>query len=68
MVEDDDGVPIEQRVGPGDTVFIPEGVYHGTLNVGWEPLRIIAVYAPGGPEALLRELPDCEVLPPGTAP
>ena|SRR5690242_18483076 len=67
MVEDDAGVPIEQSVGPGDMVFIPEGVYHGTKNTGWEPMRIIAVYAPGGPEALLRTLPDCEVLPPGGA-
>lgn len=68
MVEDDDGVPIERPVRPGDMIFIPEGVYHGTRNTGWEPMRILAIYAPSGPEALLREQPDCEILPPGIAP
>lgn len=52
----------------GDMVFIPEGVEHGTLNTGWEPLTLLAVYAPPGPEAELKDDPDCEIIPPGALP
>lgn len=52
----------------GEMVFIPEGVEHGTLNTGWEPLILLAVYAPPGPEAVLQELPECEIIPPGEIP
>lgn len=52
----------------GEMVFIPEGVEHGTLNTGWEPLILLAVYAPPGPEAVLQDLPDCETIPPGEIP
>ena len=53
---------------PGMLVFIPEGVEHSTMNTGWEMLKLIAIYAPPGPEIELRELPDCTVLPPGELP
>ncbi|MDT8897771.1 cupin domain-containing protein [Thermanaerothrix sp. 4228-RoL] len=53
---------------PGMMVFIPEGVNHSTLNTGWETLKLIAIYAPPGPEIALRELPDCRILPPGELP
>lgn len=55
-------------VTAGDTVYIPEGVEHGTLNTGWEPLTLLAVYAPPGPEELLRDDPESEIHPPGEAP
>jgi oxalate decarboxylase/phosphoglucose isomerase-like protein (cupin superfamily) len=57
-----------QTVETGDLVFIPEGVQHGTVNTGWEPLLLLAVYAPPGPEAELRDLPGCSVVPPGELP
>jgi hypothetical protein len=31
-------------------------------------LKLVAIYAPPGPEETLRELPECEVLPPGELP
>lgn len=68
MVEDDEGRPMNRHVKAGDMVFIPAGVYHGTENTGWEPMRILAIYAPGGPEAFLRGLPDCTIVPAGELP
>lgn len=59
----DDGEPF--RVGPGDAIHVPRAVFHSTLNTGWEPLRLLALYNPGGAEKALRELPDFEELPPG---
>lgn len=52
----------------GEMVFVPEGVEHGTVNTGWEPLLLLAVYAPPGPEEVLRELPECEIVPAGELP
>lgn len=52
----------------GDMVHVPEGIEHGTINTGWEPLTLLAVYAPPGPETVLRDDPDCEVIPPGDVP
>ena len=68
MVEDESGNPMHRHVKAGDTVFIPEGVFHGTENTGWEPMRILAIYSPGGPEAFLRSLPDCTIVPAGEVP
>ena len=59
MLDDQDPVLIR----PGASVYIPRGVYHGTLNTGWEPLRLIVVYAPAGEEEVLRALPDVTILP-----
>jgi hypothetical protein len=28
-------------------------------------MRLIAIYNPGGPEAILRDLPECTTFPPG---
>jgi oxalate decarboxylase/phosphoglucose isomerase-like protein (cupin superfamily) len=64
MVEDDDGTPITQDVGPGCTVYVPEGRFHSTLNTGAGPMTLFVVYAPAGPEQLLRELPDFRLVPP----
>ena len=62
MLDDEPPIPI----GPGASVYIPRGVYHSTLNTGWEPLRLIVVYAPAGEEEVLRALPDVTLVPPGT--
>jgi oxalate decarboxylase/phosphoglucose isomerase-like protein (cupin superfamily) len=59
----DDQPPIHVR--PGACIYIPADIYHSTLNTGWEPMRLLIVYAPAGPERVLRELPECRVLPPG---
>ncbi|AGN02285.1 putative cupin [Salinarchaeum sp. Harcht-Bsk1] len=55
-------------VEAGDLVFVPEGVEHGTVNTDWEPLLLLAVYAPPGPEEVLGDLPECEIVPPGEIP
>jgi oxalate decarboxylase/phosphoglucose isomerase-like protein (cupin superfamily) len=55
-------------IDAGDLVHIPPDVFHATINTGWEPLKLIAIYAPPGPEAFLRLLPECRILPPGTLP
>jgi oxalate decarboxylase/phosphoglucose isomerase-like protein (cupin superfamily) len=68
MVEDDEGNAMYRHIRAGDMVFVPDSVFHGTENSGWEPLRLLAVYSPGGPEAFLRSLPDCVVVPAGELP
>jgi oxalate decarboxylase/phosphoglucose isomerase-like protein (cupin superfamily) len=55
-------------VRPGHTVWIPKAAFHSTLNTGWEPLVLLAVYAPGGAENALKGLPDYRELPAGAAP
>lgn len=64
MVDDRPPVPI----GPGACVFIPDGIFHATLNTGSEPMRLIIVYSPAGPERILRAIPGCRVLAPGRSP
>lgn len=59
----DDREPV--RVRPGASIYVPRGVYHSTMNVGWEPLRFVVVYAPAGTENVLRTMPDVRILPPG---
>ena len=68
MVEDDCGQPLGRTVTAGMLVHIPADVYHETINTGWEPLKLVAIYSPHGPEAILRAMPDCTVLPPGATP
>ncbi len=62
----DDGEPF--KVQAGDAIFIPDGVFHSTLNTGWEPMRVIALYNPGGAELGLATLPDFVELPAGQNP
>ena len=57
-----------QPIAAGDLVHIPADIFHATVNAGWEPLKMIAVYCPPGPEAILRTLPGCKVIPPGELP
>jgi oxalate decarboxylase/phosphoglucose isomerase-like protein (cupin superfamily) len=49
-------------------VHIPADIYHETINTGWEPLRLVAIYAPPGPEAILRAMEGCVVVPAGQIP
>ena len=61
-----DGEPFPVRAG--DAIYIPEGAFHSTVNTGWEPMRLIALYNPGGAELGLRTLPDFREVPAGEAP
>ena len=58
----DDQPPI--AVGGGAAIYIPADVYHSTLNTGAGLLQLVVVYAPAGPERLLREIPGAQVLLP----
>jgi oxalate decarboxylase/phosphoglucose isomerase-like protein (cupin superfamily) len=57
-----------ESISGGDLVHIPADIFHATINDGWEPLKLVAVYCPPGPEAFLRSLPDCKIVPPGESP
>jgi len=57
-----------REVGPGEMIYVPAGVEHGTINRGWETMQLLAVYAPPGPEKDLADLPGTEVLSPGEFP
>jgi oxalate decarboxylase/phosphoglucose isomerase-like protein (cupin superfamily) len=59
----DDEEPV--RVRAGASIYVPRGVYHSTMNAGWEPLRFVVVYAPAGPENVLRGLPGVRIVPAG---
>jgi oxalate decarboxylase/phosphoglucose isomerase-like protein (cupin superfamily) len=59
----DDQGPV--RVRPGASMHIPADVHHSTINTGWEPMRLIVVYSPAGPERELREIPGCRVIASG---
>jgi oxalate decarboxylase/phosphoglucose isomerase-like protein (cupin superfamily) len=62
----DDGNPFP--VKPGDTIYVPTGVFHSTRNTGWEPMRLLALYNPGGPEKVLEGLPDFQQVAAGSVP
>jgi oxalate decarboxylase/phosphoglucose isomerase-like protein (cupin superfamily) len=64
MVDDTNTFP----VSPGQTVFIPKGAFHSTVNVGWEPLVLLAIYGPAGAEEALKDLPDHREVGPGDVP
>jgi oxalate decarboxylase/phosphoglucose isomerase-like protein (cupin superfamily) len=65
MVEDPDGNPVTQEVGPGCTIFVPESRFHSTRNTGTGPMQLFVVYSPAGPERALRDLPDFRVIKAG---
>ena len=64
MVDDGDPFPVTA----GQAVFIPKAAFHSTVNTGWEPLTLLAIYAPAGAEQVLKGLPDYRELAPGEAP
>jgi oxalate decarboxylase/phosphoglucose isomerase-like protein (cupin superfamily) len=59
----DTGREERRKVTAGTMIHIPSGVYHETINAGSTPMRILAVYSPPGPEALLRSMPGCRIEP-----
>ncbi|WP_039043747.1 cupin domain-containing protein [Sporosarcina sp. ZBG7A] len=61
-----DGAPT--KITAGMCVHIPKGAFHSTINTGWEPLKLMAIYSPHGPEMVLRADPNCKVLAPGILP
>ena len=65
MIEDDAGRPVKTAIGPGSLVTIPQGAFHSTFNTGWEPLRILAVYSPAGPDEAMHQSSEFTVLSPG---
>lgn len=66
MVEDPDGNPVTQEVGPGCTIFVPESRFHSTRNTGADPMQLFVVYSPAGPELALRTLPDFRLIKAGS--
>lgn len=64
----DEGGEIHKPISAGMLIHIPADIYHSTVNTGWEPLKLLAVYSPHGPEALLRAMPECTIIPPGELP
>ena len=64
MVDDKPGFTVRA----GDTIYIPTAIYHSTVNTGWEPLVLLAIYNPGGAERALSDLPDFRSHPAGEAP
>lgn len=57
MLEDEAGQPTYREVVAGDVVHVPEGVFHASENVGWEPLRLLVTYAPAGPRRSSASFP-----------
>lgn len=65
MLNDEEPFPVHA----GDVIYVPRGMFHGTLNTGWSPMRLIALYNPGGAEErALTELPDYVEVPAGQVP
>jgi oxalate decarboxylase/phosphoglucose isomerase-like protein (cupin superfamily) len=58
------GAEERRTVRAGTMIHIPADVYHETINTGQTPMKLLAVYSPPGPEALLRSLPGCRIEPP----
>ena len=64
MVDDADTFP----VSAGQAVWIPTGAFHSTVNTGWEPMVLLAIYAPAGAEQALKGLPDYVEVAAGSPP
>ena len=54
----------EREIGPGVLIHIPPDAYHSTVNTGDVPMKLLAIYAPPGPEAELREMDGVVIEPP----
>jgi oxalate decarboxylase/phosphoglucose isomerase-like protein (cupin superfamily) len=55
---------LRREVSAGVLIHIPPDVYHATVNIGQEPMRLLAIYAPPGPEAELRAMEGVRIEPP----
>ena len=62
----DDGPAFLVRAG--DTIYVPRAAFHSTRNTGWQTMRLLALYSPGGPERDLEALPDFQEVQAGEAP
>ena len=58
---------LKREVGPGVLIHIPPDIYHSTVNTGQEPMRLLAIYAPPGPEVELRAMEGIRIEPPERA-
>ena len=52
-----------RRVGPGDLIHLPAGVFHETVNTGDKTMRFLVVFGPTGQEQILRAMADCRIEP-----
>lgn len=68
MTEDAGGTQVRHPIAAGTLIHIPKGSYHATFNTGWEPMRILALYSPPGPESHMRESDEFRILPAGVIP
>jgi oxalate decarboxylase/phosphoglucose isomerase-like protein (cupin superfamily) len=59
-----DGRSLRRGVSPGVLIHIPPDIYHSTVNTGQEPMRLLAIYGPPGPEAELRAMEGVRIEPP----
>ena len=55
----------EFPIAEGDTVYIPMATLHSTVNTGWQSLRLIVTYTPGGEEQALITQPGFARHPAG---
>ena len=55
----------EFAIAEGDMVYIPMATMHSTMNTGWQTLRLIVTYTPGGEERALIVLPGFARHPAG---
>ena len=67
-LEERGGVPQTFPVRGHSLVHIPASVYHQTVNTGAESMFLLAVYAPCGPEEVIRALPGHRQVGPGPWP
>jgi hypothetical protein len=69
---DPNGVPTQTfdlcPIEPGDTIYVALAQFHSTVNKGWGPMRLLALYNPGGAEKALSGLPDFQEVSAGSLP
>ena len=53
----------KRKVKKGDLIHVPTGVYHETINVGWQKMVLFAVYQFPGMETDIKNLPECKIKP-----
>lgn len=63
FIEFEDGTIDQRKVKTGDLIYIPADLFHGTTNTGNSNMQLLVVYQTAGPEALLRDLPECTIEP-----
>lgn len=68
LLEDESGDEEWFDVAAGDTIYVQQAQFHSTVNTGWQTMRLLALYNPGGAEKALRDLPDFREVPAGRAP